>query len=87
MPTRTRFTDRRPLATAALAALLAGLLTPTAAHSAPRESRPVHSYENAVREAVWVDTGFDGDGDGRDDRVAVDVVRPREPARQGRKIP
>jgi X-Pro dipeptidyl-peptidase len=34
-----------------------------------------------------VDTGLDGDGDGRTDRVAVDIVRPREPAQRGRKVP
>ncbi|GAB2849151.1 Xaa-Pro dipeptidyl-peptidase [Streptomyces deserti] len=87
MPKRTRFTTWRPLATAATAALMATLFTPAAAHAAPRESRPVYSYDNAVREAVWVDTGLDEDGDGRTDRVAVDIVRPREPAQQGRKIP
>ncbi|MEU5217546.1 Xaa-Pro dipeptidyl-peptidase [Streptomyces sp. NPDC020807] len=54
---------------------------------AARVSRPVYSYAGAVRESVWVDTGLDGDGDGRADRVAVDIVRPREPAAAGRKIP
>ncbi len=34
-----------------------------------------------------MDTGLDGDGDGKTDRVAVDIVRPSEPARQGRKVP
>ncbi|MGQ4364884.1 Xaa-Pro dipeptidyl-peptidase [Streptomyces sp. SAS_272] len=87
MWTRMRFTTWRPLATAAITLLVAAFLTPVAAHGAPRESRPVYSYENAVREAVWVDTGLDSDGDGRTDRVAVDVVRPREPAAQGRKVP
>lgn len=87
MPTRMRFTIWRPLATAAITLLVASFLTPAAAHSAPRESRPVYSYENAVREAVWVDTGLDGDSDGKRDRVAVDIVRPREPAAQGRKVP
>ncbi|MBV7694351.1 Xaa-Pro dipeptidyl-peptidase [Streptomyces sp. TRM70350] len=87
MPKRMRFTTWRPLATAATAALTATLLTPATAHTAPRTSQPVHSYDNAVREAVWVDTGLDGDGDGRTDRVAVDIVRPREPAQQGRKVP
>ncbi|MEV0204462.1 Xaa-Pro dipeptidyl-peptidase [Streptomyces sp. NPDC050788] len=90
MPIRMRFTTWRPLATAAIAVLMAALLTPAAAHAAgstPRESRPVYSYANAIREAVWVDTGLDGDRDGRHDRVAVDIVRPREPAQQGRKIP
>lgn len=87
MPNRTRSTIWRPLTTAATAALLATFLAPTTAHPAPRESRPVHSYENAVREAVWVDTGLDADRDGRPDRVAVDIVRPREAAAQGRKVP
>ncbi|MDT0463383.1 Xaa-Pro dipeptidyl-peptidase [Streptomyces gibsoniae] len=87
MPKRTRFTIWRPLATAAVAALLAAFLTPVAAHGAPQESRPVYSYENAIRESVWVDTGLDGDGDGKNDRVAVDIVRPREPSAQGRRIP
>ncbi|QIJ65775.1 Xaa-Pro dipeptidyl-peptidase [Streptomyces sp. JB150] len=64
--------------------------TPAAAPAAPagpRTSRPVYSYDNAIREAVWVDTRLDGDGDGRTDRVAVDIVRPREAAQQGRKVP
>ncbi|MGW1957477.1 Xaa-Pro dipeptidyl-peptidase [Streptomyces sp. NPDC001920] len=87
MPIRMRFTIWRPLATAATVALLAAFLTPMTAQAAPRESRPVHSYENAVREAVWVDTGLDLDRDGRHDRVAVDIVRPREAAQQGRKVP
>ncbi|GAB2712816.1 Xaa-Pro dipeptidyl-peptidase [Streptomyces bullii] len=71
----------------ATAALTATLLTPAAADAAPRESRPVYSYDNAIREAVWVDTGLDEDGDGRTDRVAVDIVRPSEPAQRGRKVP
>ncbi|MFJ8198124.1 Xaa-Pro dipeptidyl-peptidase [Streptomyces sp. NPDC096152] len=87
MPTRMRCTTWRPLTVTATAVLAAALLTPAAAHGAPRESRPVYSYANAVREAVWVDTGLDSDGDGRTDRVAADIVRPREPATQGRKIP
>lgn len=87
MPIRMRFTIWRPLAAAATVALLAAFLSPVTAQAAPRESRPVHSYENAIREAVWVDTGLDLDRDGRRDRVAVDIVRPREADRQGRKVP
>ncbi|KQX50887.1 X-prolyl-dipeptidyl aminopeptidase [Streptomyces sp. Root66D1] len=94
MPMRKRRTRgaRLPYGTlvvAATAALLATLVTPADAGPgpAPRESRPVHSYADAIRESVWVDTGLDGDGDGRTDRVAVDIVRPREPAAAGRKIP
>ncbi|MFI8873917.1 Xaa-Pro dipeptidyl-peptidase [Streptomyces sp. NPDC055243] len=92
MPIRARRTRLiwRSLLTAALAALLATLVAPGAAQgapSAPRESKPVYSYESAIRESVWVDTRIDGDDDGKTDRVAVDIVRPREPAQQGRKIP
>ncbi|MFF3985783.1 Xaa-Pro dipeptidyl-peptidase [Streptomyces sp. NPDC001797] len=89
MPKRTRFTIWRPLAVAAVAALIAAFLTPAAAQAsgAPRESQPVYSYANAIREAVWVDTGLDSDGDGRTDRVAADIVRPSEPAALGRKVP
>ncbi|MFJ4342533.1 Xaa-Pro dipeptidyl-peptidase [Streptomyces sp. NPDC088915] len=100
MPMRKRITRgaRAPYGTlvaAATAALLATLVTPAGARTGPaapaagsvRESRPVHSYADAVRESVWVDTGLDGDADGRADRVAVDIVRPREPAAAGRRIP
>ncbi|MFD7503531.1 Xaa-Pro dipeptidyl-peptidase [Streptomyces sp. NPDC059850] len=78
----------------ALTALVAATLLPLSplgtppAHAAQvPESRPVYSYGDAIRESVWVDTKLDGDADGRTDRVAVDIVRPRETARQGRKIP
>ncbi|MFF3935749.1 Xaa-Pro dipeptidyl-peptidase [Streptomyces phaeofaciens] len=87
MPTRMRFTIWRPLTAAAVTLLVAAFLTPAVAHGTPRESLPVHSYTDAIREAVWVDTKLDGDGDGTADRVAVDIVRPREPAAQGRKVP
>ncbi|WP_405997433.1 Xaa-Pro dipeptidyl-peptidase [Streptomyces sp. NBC_00829] len=91
MPIRARGTRLtcRSLVVAASAALMAMTLSPAGAHGAPatRESRPLYSYESAIRESVWVDTRLDGDGDGRTDRVAVDIVRPREPAQQGRKIP
>ncbi|MFI0982194.1 Xaa-Pro dipeptidyl-peptidase [Streptomyces sp. NPDC021093] len=52
-----------------------------------RESKPVYAYDKAIRESVWVDTRVDGDKDGRTDRVAVDIVRPRELDRSGRRIP
>nr|WP_234345137.1 MULTISPECIES: Xaa-Pro dipeptidyl-peptidase [Streptomyces] len=78
----------KALVTAVVAALLSSLVGPvSAARAAPAESRPVYSYDRAIRESVWVDTRIDGDSDGRTDRVAVDIVRPREPAQQGRRIP
>ncbi|MEU1148041.1 Xaa-Pro dipeptidyl-peptidase [Streptomyces sp. NPDC005863] len=102
MPIRARRTRLlwRTLLAAALAALIATLMSPGAAQGAapaprtpdhaaqPRgESRPVYSYDDAIRESVWVDTRIDGDADGRTDRVAVDIVRPRELDRTGRRIP
>ncbi|MGW1378345.1 Xaa-Pro dipeptidyl-peptidase [Streptomyces sp. NPDC002446] len=75
------------LVSAAVLALLSTLIGPAAAQAAPGESRPVYSYDRAIRESVWVDTRLDGDADGRTDRVAVDIVRPSEPAQQGRRIP
>lgn len=81
----------KAFAWAATVALLPLLISPNAgaaaASSAPGGSRPVYSYDHAIRETVWVDTRLDGDTDGRTDRVAVDIVRPREPAQQGRRIP
>ena len=38
---------------------------------------PVYSYEDAIRESVWVLTA-DRDGDGARDRIAVDLIRPAE---------
>jgi X-Pro dipeptidyl-peptidase len=40
-----------------------------------------------IREEVWVETGFDSDGDGRPDRVHVAIVRPRQTATEGLKVP
>ncbi|MGP9017315.1 Xaa-Pro dipeptidyl-peptidase [Streptomyces sp. BR1] len=78
----------RLLVVAVAAALTALFVSPVGAQAArAKESRPVYSYENAIRESVWVDTRLDADADGRTDRVAVDIVRPREPAQQGRKVP
>ncbi|MEU4250696.1 Xaa-Pro dipeptidyl-peptidase [Amycolatopsis sp. NPDC026612] len=61
-----------------LAVFLAGTVVPAAA--APAASEPVYDYAKAIRETVWVDIGRDGDGDGRPDRVAADIVRPSEAA-------
>ncbi|MEV8626817.1 Xaa-Pro dipeptidyl-peptidase [Streptomyces sp. NPDC051079] len=99
MPIRVRRTRRarlscRTLAVAATAALMAAFAPAAGAQPADartgagaRESAPVYSYADAVRESVWVDTGLDADADGRTDRVAVDIVRPREAAAAGRRIP
>jgi X-Pro dipeptidyl-peptidase len=40
-----------------------------------------------IRERLWVETEFDSDGDGRPDRVHVDVTRPRQTETEGLKVP
>ncbi len=72
---------------AGILAVAAALLVAPQAMAKPRGSEPVYDFAQAVRETAWVDIGLDGDGDGRSDRVAADIIRPREPAAQGRKIP
>lgn len=40
-----------------------------------------------IRHDLWVETGFDSDGDGEPDRVHVGVTRPRQTDSEGLKIP
>ncbi|BCY11268.1 Xaa-Pro dipeptidyl-peptidase [Actinoplanes sp. L3-i22] len=70
---------------AASIAVIAVLLTPSAAAASPASSppggsppgtQPTYDYTQAVREQVWVQTGVDSDFDGRPDRVAVRIIRP-----------
>ncbi|GIJ55530.1 Xaa-Pro dipeptidyl-peptidase [Virgisporangium aurantiacum] len=48
---------------------------------------PRYSYADAVRESVQVQTPLDNDADGQPDRVTVDIVRPREAAARGIRVP
>lgn len=49
-------------------------------------TQPVFSYADAIREHVYVEAPVDSDGDGRLDRVRVDIIRPRESG-PGLKVP
>jgi X-Pro dipeptidyl-peptidase len=40
-----------------------------------------------IRERLWVETTFDTDGDGKLDRMHVDVTRQRQTATEGLKVP
>ena len=95
---RTRRVVFSALLAAALAAPTTSILhaeasttSPAAAARTPYvldhgETAPVYSYADAIRETVWV-TAPDLDGDGEPDRVAVDIVRPRETDRPGPTVP
>ncbi|BCJ48794.1 Xaa-Pro dipeptidyl-peptidase [Actinoplanes sp. NBRC 14428] len=65
------------------AAAAAGPVATPAAGTAGTE--PEFDYTQAVREQVWVQAPVDSDADGRPDRVAVRIIRPRTP--DGRKVP
>ncbi len=54
------------------------------------EAQVVPAFEdpdNWIREDLWVETEFDSDGDGRPDRMHVDVTRPKATETDGLKLP
>jgi predicted acyl esterase len=61
--------------------------SPSAPHIRGTQTVPVYDYANAIRESVWVTTNLDNDLDNVPDKIVVDLVRPREPAAAGVKIP
>jgi X-Pro dipeptidyl-peptidase len=82
---------------ATFAAVLGALVSAQAPPSAP--ARPVFADGQAqvvpafaeasqwIRQKLWVETEFDSDGDGRRDRMFVDVTRPRQTDTEGLKVP
>jgi X-Pro dipeptidyl-peptidase len=40
-----------------------------------------------IRQQLWVETEFDSDGDGKPDRMHVDVTRPRQTDTEGLEVP
>ncbi|GAA4591129.1 Xaa-Pro dipeptidyl-peptidase [Planotetraspora phitsanulokensis] len=78
----------------ALSAALAMVAGATSAHASTQPrikveqgvTQPVFSYADAIREYVYVESSVDSDGDGANDRVRVDIIRPKE-SDQGLKVP
>jgi X-Pro dipeptidyl-peptidase len=67
---------------------------PAASRAAPifagGQAQIVPAFEDPtqwIRQTLWVETEFDSDGDGRRDRVFVDVTRPRQTETEGLKVP
>jgi X-Pro dipeptidyl-peptidase len=93
----TRRLFRRTVAaaasTVALTAIVTGQATP------PQPAKPVFADGQAqivpafedvkqwIRQKLWVETEFDSDGDGKHDRVFVDVTRPRQTDTEGLNVP
>ena len=77
------------------------LLTLASAAGAQPSGRAAPHFENGqaqvvpefadsaqwIRQQLWVETEFDSDGDGRRDRVHVDVTRPAQTESEGLKLP
>lgn len=54
------------------------------------EAQVVEGFKDSqkwIRQILWVETGFDTDGDGRPDRMHVDVTRPYQTDTEGLKLP
>src|SRR5687767_12201316 len=99
---RLRFPTNRSRATLALIGCLAIVAAlPARAQDARLSGRTVPVFANGqaqivpgfadsaqwIREELWVETTFDSDGDGKRDRMHVDVTRPRQTATEGLKVP
>jgi predicted acyl esterase len=86
---------KRTIGAAVAAVALSGALAGTAA----AQTQPVFVNGQAqvvpafnvsaqwIRERLWVETEFDSDGDGKRDRMHVDVTRPAQTASEGLKVP
>lgn len=87
--------------TVAASALVAAFTAITFAQppQAPQPAKPIFvdgqaqivpAFEDQtqwVRQTLWVETEFDSDGDGKRDRMFVDVTRPRQTETEGLKVP
>jgi len=54
------------------------------------EAQKIPAFENQdewIRHDLWVETEFDTDGDGKKDRMHVDVTRPKQTETEGLKLP
>jgi X-Pro dipeptidyl-peptidase len=87
----------RPIAAPAFL-LLAVAASPAGGQSTPPaqpvfrdgQAQIVEAFQDStawIREELWVETGFDSDGDGAPDRVHVAVVRPAQTGTEGLRVP
>src|SRR4249920_2081067 len=83
-----------------VAALGAGLGAGVLGHSSPAQraapifvdgqAQIVPAFQDAaqwIRQTLWVETSFDSDGDGQQDRMFVDVTRQKQTDTEGLKLP
>lgn len=87
--TRRRWAVLLTAATLLASLLAAGPLASTAGASGlpyvkGGRTVPTYSYQDAIHQSVYVQTSMDSDHNGRPDRIAADIVRPRT---NGTKVP
>ena len=74
---------------AALAAATAQAQTKTIPVFTNGQAQVVPGFQDAaqwIKQELWVETSFDSDGDGKNDRMHVDVTRPRQTDTEGLKV-
>ncbi|WP_139343391.1 Xaa-Pro dipeptidyl-peptidase [Virgibacillus siamensis] len=49
-------------------------------HILSGKTQPVYSYKDAIRETVYVKSSLDADHDGKSDKIAIDIIRPKATA-------
>ncbi len=81
------------------AAALTAFISISAQEAPPQPARPVFvdgqaqivpAFQDSakwIKQTLWVETEFDSDGDGKRDRVFVDVTRPSQTDTEGLKVP
>ena len=63
---------------------MGAVLVAMAAHStssAQAQTTPQYDYDGAIRERVYIPNGLDADRDGVEDRSAIEIMRPKELAK------
>jgi len=88
---------RARIALGAVLALLAAAGRPAASQEAKAgpvfrdgQAQVVDAFKDPagwIRHELWVEAGFDSDGDGRPDRLHVSVTRPRQTETEGLRLP
>jgi X-Pro dipeptidyl-peptidase len=70
-----------------LQALVVGQARPVFADGEAQVVPAFNDPKQWIRQDLWVETEFDTDGDGRKDRMHVDVTRPPQTETEGLKLP
>ncbi len=85
-----RFTFAILVVSAGLSVFVNAQSTPAKPVFADGQAQIVPAFQDPlswVRQTLWVETEFDSDGDGKHDRMFVDVTRPKQTDTEGLQVP